>query len=267
MTLSSGIEILGVRVDPVTYESATQTVFEAALAGNGCTVTALAVHGLMEAVDTPDFRERLGTFALVCPDGQPLRWVLNLRHGARLKDRVYGPELMRRLCRGAVQRSISIYLYGSDSDTLQALSYSLKRDYPGIVIAGTQASRFGRVSRDELATIASTMQDSGAQMCFVGLGCPRQEVFTHEVSEYLSFPVIAVGAAFSYLAGFDSEPPRWVQRAGLQWLHRLFRDPVRLWRRYLILNPRFVIGVVREALFGRKNGGSGKTTPGFEGWA
>lgn len=267
MRLSSGVEILGVRVDPVTYESATERVLEAALTGSGCTVTALAVHGLMEAVDAPDFRERLRTFALVCPDGQPLRWVLNLRHGARLKDRVYGPELMRRLCRGAVQRSIPIYLYGSDSDTLQALAYSLKRDYPGIVIAGAQASRFGRVSRDELATIALVIQDSGAQLCFVGLGCPRQEVFTHEVSEHLSLPVVAVGAAFRYLAGFDSEPPRWVQRAGLQWLHRLLRDPVRLWRRYLILNPRFVIGVVLEALFGRKSGESEATAPGFEGWA
>jgi N-acetylglucosaminyldiphosphoundecaprenol N-acetyl-beta-D-mannosaminyltransferase len=265
--LSSGIEILGVRVDPVTYESATERVLEAASAGDACTVTALAVHGLMEAVDAPDFRERLGTFDLVCPDGQPLRWVLNLRHGARLKDRVYGPELMRRLCREAAQRSVPIFLYGSDYDTLKTLSCKLKRDYPGIVIAGTQSSRFGRVSRDELAKIALAIQDSGAQMCFVGLGCPRQEVFTYEVSAHISFPVIAVGAAFRYLAGFDSEPPRWVQRAGLQWLHRLLRDPVRLWRRYLILNPRFVIGVVREALFGRKDGKGEERVPGFEGWA
>lgn len=267
MRLTSGVEILGVRVDLVTYESATARVLEAAAAGNACTVTALAVHGLMEAVDVPEFRERLKAFALVCPDGQPLRWVLNLRHGARLKDRVYGPELMRRLCRGAVQRSIPIYLYGSDNDTLQALSCSLKHDYPGIVVSGAQASRFGRVSRDELATIASTIRDSGAQMCFVGLGCPRQEVFTHEVSEHLSLPVIAVGAAFRYLAGFDSEPPRWVQRAGLQWLHRLLRDPVRLWRRYIILNPRFAIGVIRETLFGRKSEGPEATAPGFVGWA
>lgn len=263
----SGTDILGVRVDAVTCDSVTETVLEAASSGIACTVTALAVHGLMEAVDDRDLRRRLRSFAVVCPDGQPLRWVLNLRFGARLKDRVYGPELMRRLCREAARRSLPIHLYGSDDATLGELAAALQRDHPGIVIAGTQASRFGRVSREELSDIAGSIRGTGARLCFVGLGCPRQEIFAYEVSDHLPIPVVAVGAAFRYLAGLDQEPPRWVQRAGLQWLHRLLSDPVRLWRRYVLLNPRFVAGVLGEAVGFRRTDDAGEGEVRFEGWA
>ena len=267
MTEPSASEILGVRVDPVTYDTAVERILRSASEGDDCKVTALAVHGLMEAVDSPDLRARLRTFALVCPDGQPLRWVLNLRHQAGLDDRVYGPELMRRLCRAAAERSIPIHLYGSDRTTLDELSIALERDNPGILIAGAAPSRFGKVSEDEMSQVATSIRDSGARICFVGLGCPRQEIFTHEISEHLSMPVIAVGAAFNYLAGRDREPPRWVQRAGMQWFYRLLRDPVRLWRRYLVLNPRFVLGVVVETVFGRRDDDCEQGQPRFEGWA
>jgi exopolysaccharide biosynthesis WecB/TagA/CpsF family protein len=117
---------------------------------------------------------------------------------------------------------------------------------PGVRIAGTSPSTFGTSTCDELDAIAQTIRASGASICFVGLGCPRQEVFVYENADRLQMPCVAVGAAFDFHAGLRAEPPAWIQRAGLQWFHRLLGDPLRLWRRYLVLNPRFTWRVVRQ---------------------
>jgi N-acetylglucosaminyldiphosphoundecaprenol N-acetyl-beta-D-mannosaminyltransferase len=139
-----------------------------------------------------------------------------------------------------------VYFYGSTEGTLSHLERRLPGLVPGIRIAGTSASTFGTSTADELDAIATTVRASGASICFVGLGCPRQEVFVYENADRLQMPCVAVGAAFDFHAGLRAEPPAWIQRAGLQWLHRLLGDPLRLWRRYIILNPRFAWRVVQQ---------------------
>ncbi len=267
MVTPARFDVLGVGVDAVQYGGVVDRIAAAAHSGAECKVAALAVHGLMEAVDDPAFRARISTFDLVCPDGQPVRWATNLLHRTGLPDRVYGPELMRLLCAKAAAEQLEVFLYGTDGATLSQLVSALEQDYPSIRIVGTLPSRFGRVTPEEHREIAETIKSTGAKICFVGLGCPRQEVFAYEISGQLEMPVVAVGAAFRYLAGLDVEPPSWVQRAGLQWLYRLLRDPVRLWRRYLILNPRFVLAVLMQRFARRRSATSSCTRPGFEGWA
>jgi hypothetical protein len=101
-------------------------------------------------------------------------------------------------------------------------------------------SQFRQVSPDEQDAAATAIAASGAALTFVGLGCPRQEVWTFEQRERLQMPIVAVGAAFSFLAGLLPDAPQAMQNAGLEWLHRLVHEPRRLWKRYLLLNPAYL---------------------------
>ncbi len=242
------VAVLGVDVDAVDYEAATGRIIAAARDGRGYGVSALAVHGVMTGVDDAEHRSRLNALDLVTPDGQPVRWAMNWLHGTALADRVYGPRLTLEVCRAAAAEGLAVYFYGSTQDTLDHLRRRLPELVPDIVIAGMRPSRFTTSTPDELDEIAADIRTSGAAICMVGLGCPRQEVFAYENASRLSMPVLAVGAAFDFHAGLQREPSAWVQRAGLQWLQRLAGNPRRLWRRYLVLNPRFVAAVVRQKI-------------------
>ncbi|MGB0114716.1 MAG: WecB/TagA/CpsF family glycosyltransferase [Ilumatobacteraceae bacterium] len=240
------VDVIGVRVDAVDYDAAVGRIIDAATAKQPYRVSALAVHGVMTGVDDAEHLTRLNSFDLVTPDGQPVRWAMNWLHNTHLADRVYGPDLTLAVCRAAVEQGLSVYFYGSTADTLEHLERRLPTLVPGIDIAGTSPSTFTTATTEQLDEIAQRVRTSGAAICFVGLGCPRQEVFVHENAERLSMPCLAVGAAFDFHAGLATEPPAWVQRAGLQWLQRLIRSPRRLWRRYVILNPRFAVRVIQQ---------------------
>jgi N-acetylglucosaminyldiphosphoundecaprenol N-acetyl-beta-D-mannosaminyltransferase len=232
--------LLGVLIDSVDYEAAVDRVTDAVEGQQQWAGTALAVHGVMEGVKSPTYRYRLNALDLVTPDGQPVRWFVNFLYRAGLTERVYGPTLMGKLCAKAAAAAWPVYLYGSTPAVLRALSDSLVRKWPDLKIAGTEASKFKVVTRAGQEEIAARIRESKARLCFVGLGCPRQEIFVHEMKPLAPCPMLAVGAAFDFHAGLSKEPPHFVQRAGLQWLHRLMQEPRRLWRRYVLLNPWFL---------------------------
>uniref|UniRef100_A0A7V4AMK2 Glycosyltransferase n=1 Tax=Thermus tengchongensis TaxID=1214928 RepID=A0A7V4AMK2_9DEIN len=232
--------VLGVMVDAVDYEAAVARIVAAAKEGRPYGVTALAVHGVMTGVGDPEHLWRLNELELVVPDGQPVRWALNLLHKTGLPDRVYGPRLMLEVCRAAEAEGLSIFLYGSRQEVLERLEANLKRRFPKLQIAGAMPSRFRNLTPEERDQVVGEIRKSGARMTFVGLGCPRQEVFAYEMRGLLGMPVIAVGAAFDFHAGLLREAPLWMQRYGLQWFHRLLQEPRRLWRRYLPLNTAYL---------------------------
>jgi N-acetylglucosaminyldiphosphoundecaprenol N-acetyl-beta-D-mannosaminyltransferase len=232
--------VLGVLVDATDYAEATDRIITAAERGRAMAVTALAVHGVMEGVHDPDLGARLNSFDLVTPDGQPVRWALNLLHGAGLRDRVYGPTLTMRVLARAAEAGLPVYLYGSTQPTLDRLVPALQQQFPALKIVGVEASKFRAVQPGEAEQIAGRITASGARIVLVGLGCPRQENFTHAMRPHLAMPVLAVGAAFDYHAGGLRKPPPWMQRYGLEWLWRLGLEPRRLWRRYLLLNPEYL---------------------------
>ncbi|MFY1653326.1 WecB/TagA/CpsF family glycosyltransferase [Solwaraspora sp. WMMB762] len=232
--------LLGVLVDSVDYEAATERVIDAARERRPLALTALAVHGVMTGVHDPAHNARLNSFDLVTPDGQPVRWGLNLLHGAGLKDRVYGPTLTLRVLQRCADEGLPVYLYGSTEETLDRLVPKLEQMFPALKFAGVEPSKFRAVGPGEDAEIAERIRDSGARLVLVGLGCPRQEVFAYAMRPLLDMPLMAVGAAFDYHAGLLRKPPSWMQRAGLEWLWRLGLEPKRLWRRYVILNPAYL---------------------------
>jgi N-acetylglucosaminyldiphosphoundecaprenol N-acetyl-beta-D-mannosaminyltransferase len=240
--------ILGVQVSAIDCDAAVSRIMAAADQRERLTVSALAVHGVMTGVLDPAHQFRLNHLDLAVPDGQPVRWALRLLHGVRLPDRVYGPTLMQKVCEAAAARGLSVFCYGSRPDVLATLAPNLRARNHGLQIAGTEASRFRCLSEIEQLELADRIRSSGASIVFVGLGCPRQEIWIYEMGHLLSLPLIAVGAAFDFHAGtLRQAPPSW-QRVGLEWLFRLGCEPVRLWRRYLFLNPRYVRLVLMQAL-------------------
>lgn len=240
--------VAGVLVNVTNYADAVDRVVEAAQGRSPLSVSALAVHGVMTGVQDDEHRYRLNHLDLVTPDGQPVRWAMNLLHRSRLKDRVYGPTLTGKVLERAAAEGVPVYFYGSTPETLAALAERLPLRYPGIVVAGMAPSKFRQTTAAEKDEIAASIVASGARIVFVGLGCPRQEVFVYEYRDAIGVPLLAVGAAFDYHAGLLQEPPAWMQRIGLQWLYRLAQDPKRLWRRYLLLNPEYVARVVAQWL-------------------
>lgn len=238
--------ILGVHVNAVDYDRAVQRITQAAERREPCAVSALAVHGVMEGARDPVQIQRLNRLDLVVPDGQPVRWALRWIHGQALPDRVYGPELMLRLASEFARRALPIFLYGSRPHVLLRLERNLRARFPELAIAGAEPSRFRRLAAEERDALVERITACGARAVFVGLGCPRQEVFVYENRELLGVPAIAVGAAFDFHAGLVPQAPALLQRAGLEWLFRLGLEPQRLWRRYLLLNPLFLWGVLRQ---------------------
>ena len=208
----------------------------------------MAVHGVMTGHLDPVHARRLNGLDLVVPDVQPVRWALNWLHGTGLRDRVYGPELLLRVASELAKQDLPLFLYGSRPEVLRDLVGGLRRHAPGLVIAGTQPSRFRRESEAEREQTLQQIRASGARAVAVGLGCPRQETWAFENAAMLDMPVLAVGAAFDFHAGRLPQAPPQLQRIGLEWLFRLTCEPRRLWRRYLLLNPLFVMGVVGQAL-------------------
>jgi N-acetylglucosaminyldiphosphoundecaprenol N-acetyl-beta-D-mannosaminyltransferase len=239
--------LLGVQIDAIDYEAAVEKLITAAHARKRMAVSALAVHGVMTGVLDKTHRYRLNHLDLVTPDGQPVRWALNLLYGTGLTDRVYGPTLMLELCGRAVQENLPIYLYGSRPATVDKLSEVLRSRFPGLAIAGKQPSLFRKTSAEEKEQIAEAIRRSGATITFVGLGCPRQEVWLYEYRDSLSMPLIAVGGAFDIHAGNIPQAPPYMQRVGMEWLYRFIQEPRRLWRRYLLLNPLYVALVILQA--------------------
>lgn len=238
---------MGVGVDVTDYDSAVDRVVGAAKAKKAFAVTALPVHGIMTGAQDPEHRYRLNAFDLLVPDGQPVRWALNLLYGVRLRERVYGPTLMLALCERLARENLPIYLFGSREETLALLSSNLQRRFPALRIAGSQPGRFKVLSASEREEIVRAIRGSGAAVVFVGLGCPRQEIWAYENRAALSMPAICVGAAFDFHAGTVAQAPLGLQRIGLEWAYRLMREPRRLWRRYVLLNPVYVGMIAAQA--------------------
>jgi exopolysaccharide biosynthesis WecB/TagA/CpsF family protein len=238
--------ILGVNVSAIDYDYAVATIVEAAEKRAPLSVSALAVHGIMTGFQDAVHRRRLNGLDLVTPDGQPVRWALGWLHGVKLPDRVYGPELTLRVTMALAERNLSVYLYGSKQDVLERFAGNLQAQYPGLVIAGMEPSKFRRISEEEREEVVKRIKDSGTHAVFVGLGCPRQEVWAFEYRGLLGIPVLAVGAAFDFHAGTLPQAPKFMQDYGLEWLFRLAQEPKRLWQRYLVLNPMYLWNVMLQ---------------------
>jgi exopolysaccharide biosynthesis WecB/TagA/CpsF family protein len=240
--------LLGLQVNAIDYEAATTQIIKAAKNYQTFLVAAQPVHGVMTSVLNQKYRYRLNQFDLVCPDGQPVRWALNLLHKTQMKDRVYGPTLTLKVCQKAAETGVSIFLYGSKPEVLNKLQKNLKTKYPNLKIAGVISPPFRPLSIEEEQRYIEEIRQSNAGLLLVGLGCPRQEHWAYEHRHQLNCAILCVGAAFDFHAGNIPQAPPWMQRGGLEWLFRFFQEPLRLWKRYILLNPLYLILLLLQTL-------------------
>lgn len=250
--LGDRVDVFGVQMSVTTYRHATDRIMEAAREQRSFGVSALAVHGLIEAVNDEGFRSQVNSLDLVTPDGQPVRWAMNLLHDVALTDRVYGPDLTWHVIEACENEGVSIYLFGSTPETCEAFAAEIRRRHPDLRIADVQPDRFRDATPEEDDADVARIVDSGAGVVLVGRGCPRQEKWTSDHLGRVPAAMLAVGAAFDYGAGTLAIPPQWMQRAGLQWAWRLSREPARLWKRYLFTNSQYALELTRALLRKRR---------------
>lgn len=232
--------IITTRIDATSYQDACDRLQHWATERRSCYVVAANVHVVMTAYWRPPFRSVLQQAALVTPDGMPLVWALRLL-GIQDQKRVYGPDLMLAWCDRAAKLGIPIYLYGGTDPMLENLRCNLETWFPGLAIAGHYAPPFRPLTPEEEAADRFRIHTSGAPIVFVGLGCPKQEEWMARQQGQLNAVMVGVGAAFSFHSGEVSQAPRWMMAWGLEWLYRFFAEPRRLWQRYLVNNPTFLV--------------------------
>ena len=232
--------ILETDVNETDYEDACDRIQVLAQSHQSSYVVAANVHVIMQAHWQPEYRHVLSQATLIAPDGMPLVWGIRLL-GRKKQSRVYGPDLMIALCDRASKAGLSVYLYGGTTDTLAKLSLNLQNKFPTLEIAGMHSPPFRPLTLIEETADAKKINDSGASVVLVGLGCPKQENWMYRQLGQTQAVMIGVGAAFRFYSGEVRQAPRWMMRAGLEWLFRLCEEPGRLWKRYASTNSAFIL--------------------------
>jgi N-acetylglucosaminyldiphosphoundecaprenol N-acetyl-beta-D-mannosaminyltransferase len=242
------VNILGVGVSVVNMDTAARTIFEWVERRQRHYVCVSGVHGVMESQRSPELRRIHNAAGMVTPDGMPLAWLVRLS-GFREGDRVCGPELMPRMFVESQGRGTRHFLYGGSQRALEGMGIRLGEIAPNAVIVGTHSPPYRPLTKQEDADIVTMINDSGADIVWVGLSTPKQERWMADHRGELTAPVlIGVGAAFDIHAGLVKRAPQFLRRTGFEWTWRLILEPRRLWRRYLSSNPRFVALVAMQML-------------------
>jgi N-acetylglucosaminyldiphosphoundecaprenol N-acetyl-beta-D-mannosaminyltransferase len=248
-TVSAGPDwgrVIGLPVSVGSIPTVTQEIVRLARRGAGAHVCVANVHMLVEARRHPALRAVRSSAEVVASDGMPLVWRLR-RNGHPHAQQVRGPELMIRVCEAAAAEDLRVYFYGGDAELMTDLRVALQDRVPDLQIAGMEAAPvLPREPEVDQATVERIRQ-SGARVVFVGLGCPKQEFWMAAYRSHLPAVLVGVGQAFGIAAGSVPEAPRWMRRAGLEWLFRVASEPRRLWRRYLVTNSLFMAFLLGEA--------------------
>ena len=242
------VSILGVPISLVDLKSAVGTISLWVQNRDAKYVCARDVHGLMLSLQNPMMMDIHRTAGLVVPDGMPVVWLSKWRSKQPVK-RVCGADLVDALCDGGQSKGLRHFFYGGKPGVAEAMIRNLKVKYPNLVVAGSYSPPFRRLTDEEDADVVDAINRSGAQIVWIGLSTPKQEFWMRDhVGRIKGATLIGVGAAFDFHSGSVSRAPKWMQQSGFEWLHRLFSEPRRLWRRYLVMAPAFILKIICEEI-------------------
>lgn len=245
--------VLGIRFHAIQIPDVIRTVegwIEEKISGNCVCVS--NVHSVIEARFTPVFKKVLNSAALCVPDGMPIVW-LGRYFGFSLRRRVYGPDLLLEFFRSTQSEGYRHFFYGGAPGIPEALAKNLMDLYPGVRIVGVYSPPFRSLSISEDTAVVEMINRADPDVLWVGLGCPKQEMWMHEHRERLNArAIVGIGQAFAIHAGALRQAPEWMRDHGLEWLFRLLREPGRLWKRYLVYNSMFLVLVMLQLLHIKK---------------
>ena len=242
------MNILGVHVSATNMPEAVRQIKTWIADRTRTYVCVTGVHGIMECQDNRRLRAIHNSAGMVTPDGMPLVYI-SRAGGHAQTTRVYGPDLMAAICEDSVGAGYRHFFYGAAPATLAKLVERIGGRFPGIQIAGSYSPPFRDLTPDERCAIAARINDCAPDIVWVGLSTPKQETWMADIRQQLTAPVlVGVGAAFDFHAGTVRQAPRWMQPLCLEWFFRLLVEPKRLWKRYLLNNPRFLVSLSLQAL-------------------
>jgi N-acetylglucosaminyldiphosphoundecaprenol N-acetyl-beta-D-mannosaminyltransferase len=224
-----------------------QTILKWAKARESKTVCVANVHMLMEAYWNPEFASILKSSDIVTPDGMPLVWMMR-QMGARYQNRVAGMDLFQGLCQLAQALNISVFFVGSQTEILSRMENRLEEEFPLLEIAAMEPLPFRPLTEAEDEALIKKINDSGAGIILVSLGCPKQENWMAHHKGKISGVMIGLGGVFPVYAGIHKRAPRVVRDLGLEWLYRWIQEPRRLWRRYATTIPPFIWLALKQLL-------------------
>lgn len=253
-TTAAGIpatRVLGVPISAINMSVAVDTVLKWVKNRNAHYICVRDVHGVMRAQADEALMAIHNDAGLITPDGMPLAWTLKAR-GYTESTRVCGADLVAALCAASVTHGVRHYFYGGKPGVAERMASKLSQMFPGLYVAGASTPPFGNVTLAEDEAIVTEISFTQPDVVWVGLSTPKQEYWMRDhVGRIPGATLIGVGAAFDFYAGDVKRAPEWMHNIGLEWLHRLISEPRRLWRRYLILAPMFLILSIRGGLLGR----------------
>ncbi|MES2932664.1 MAG: WecB/TagA/CpsF family glycosyltransferase [Pseudomonadota bacterium] len=242
--------VLGARISALSWDEAIGQILSWGAAHESRYVSLCNVHSVVTSTRDPDFQMVINNADISAPDGAPVAWAL--RHlGYATQERINGPDLMWRYLGKAEEMGQVVFFYGSTTATLNKLAKAVAAKFPKLQIGGTHAPSFQTVSREQDEAEVAIINRSGAHVVFIGLGCPKQEKWMAAHCGRISAVMVGVGAAFDYHAGTLRRAPIWWQRHGLEWLYRLYSEPRRLFKRYLVTNTLFIFGIAKQLLVRR----------------
>ncbi len=240
------VDVLGTPISAVNMAMAVAEVTRWVESGERHYVCVTGVHGIMESHRDPELRRIHADAGLVTPDGMPAVWCAHWA-GAKHVERVYGPDLMIAVLARAEQEGWRSFFYGGKEGVPGTLVARLRERFPRLEVAGTYSPPFRPLTDEEKDGVVRRIEHADPHLIWVGLSTPKQERWMAEFRPRLSAPALfGVGAAFDINAGLLPQAPAWMQRRGLEWAYRTYREPRRLWRRYLRNNPAFVFAVLRR---------------------
>ena len=246
------VNVLGVGISVLNLRTALEAIAEAVRTRRKGYICVTGVHGVMEAQTDEGFRRILNQAFLCTPDGMPMVWMGKLC-GHREMRRVYGPDLMLEVCGWSEKNSCRHFFFGGRPGVAGQLRDKLTARFPNLQVVGCYAPPFRPLNPEEARQLQETIDAVKPDILWVGLSTPKQEKFMAEFLPRLNVPLmIGVGAAFDFHSGQVRQSPRWMQRSGLEWFHRLCQEPRRLARRYLRNNPLFILKIAGQFLGLRK---------------
>lgn len=239
--------VLGAPVDVTDRAAVLQRIAGWAQGRESRVVCFSNVHAVVTQRRDASFARAIEAADLALPDGAPVAWMLR-RLGHRTQRRIAGPDLMQDVLAQAADAGTPVFLLGGTPDTLARLRTRLRQRWPALQLAGDASPPFRALDEAEDAALTAQIRASGAALVLVGLGCPKQELWMAAHAGRVQAVMLGLGAAFDFHAGTVRRAPRWMQRLGLEWLHRLASEPRRLGWRYLDTNTAFVLGAARQLL-------------------
>ena len=237
--------ILRMRVDVTSYDDVTRRIIEWIKLSRSHYICLANVHMCMETFDDKHFCRVVNEANLVVPDGRPIAWALRIL-GNEYVSQVRGTDLLLKLCRKAEKQGVKIGFYGGTNNSLRAINKYLNNQFPNLQIVCNISPPYRNLTIEEDDAYVQQINDSGARILFVGLGCPKQENWMAGHINRINCIMIGVGAAFDFISGRKKSAPRFIQKYGMEWLYRLAKEPIRLSKRYLKHNPRFLWMFLRQ---------------------